>query len=484
MLAVARRKPTDEDILDWLATLDGFIEGLTLHDGEPTQLYDYQKRIIADEHPFIKVEKARQTGWSFARAARALAQAHLRDNWLHIFVSLNLEEAKEKIRYANLLWETLPAPIRLRKKIDNKLELEFENGSRLICMFQPRGKGPADIDIDEHAHFGEERAKAVYVAALPIISRGGQLSTGSTPLGQAGQFYDIVHETEGKYRNFHHYRIYWWDCPDLCTDVKRARKEAAKMTTAERVERFGTEQLKAILDNMPVEDFQQEYELEYIDETTAYFPYELILRCTEPAPEVYDSFRALAEATRGVLYAGFDVGRRRNTSELTILEKLGDRFYERLFKTYDKVTFEAQQADLEECLDALPMLTRLCIDETGIGMNLAENLAMKYGSRVEPVTLTNEVKERIAVEFKIALEKQNLRLYPDKDRIRQIHSVKRLVTPGGSIRFDTARNEKHHADKFWSQALALWAGVDSTGRVELSHLGTTGITRESVEVDW
>ncbi|OFV83293.1 MAG: hypothetical protein A2W26_04240 [Acidobacteria bacterium RBG_16_64_8] len=470
MQVVAKRRPDDEDILDWLSSIDGFLEGLTAHDGSPTRLYDYQRAIATDDHPFIVASKSRQIGWSFVRAARAIAKSHLRDNWPTIFVSLNLEEAKEKIRYADMLWESMPASTRLRKKVDRKLELEFSNGSRIMCLFKPRGKGPADVDIDEHAHFGGERDRGAYLDALPIISRGGQIATGSTPLGQSGQFWEIVNRHEGKYTNFHSYSIHWWDCPDLCRSVRRARKEASQFGVQERVGRFGTVRLKEIFESMAVEDFLQEYELEFIGEDVAYFPYELILPCTEPPPDTYETYAELAAAARGTLYAGYDVGRRKDCSELTVVEKLGDRLYERLFKTFRNVPFEAQKADLNDCLATLPGLVRLCIDETGIGMNLAEDLTAKQGSRVEPVTFTNEVKDRMAVTMKIALERKNVNLYPDRDRLRQIHSVKRIVTPGGAIRFDASRNEKHHADKFWSQALAVLAsgmGIDDEPLITL-----------------
>ena len=79
MLIDVKRKATDEDIYRWLATLPGFIEGLTNTRGEPTRLYDYQAKIISDRHPFVCIEKARQVGWSWSRALRALAQCHLID---------------------------------------------------------------------------------------------------------------------------------------------------------------------------------------------------------------------------------------------------------------------------------------------------------------------------------------------------------------------------------------------------------------------
>jgi phage FluMu gp28-like protein len=257
--------------------------------------------------------------------------------------------------------------------------------------------------------------------------------------------------------------------------VKRARAEAMGLPTEERVGVFGSARLKEIFDSLPLEDFEQEYELLYVDERTSFFPYELILAATDPAPEVYRTFTELRDKATGTLYAGFDVGRHRNTSELTVFEKVGEVSYERLFKTYDRVEFQAQEADLGDCLTILgPKLARLSIDQNGIGMMLAENLAKKFGSRVEPVTITNQVKERMAVEFRVGLEKRAIRLYPDRERIGHLHSVKKTLLPGGATRYDTVRNEKHHADKAWSQMLAYWGAANAVPEINWNLIGCVG----------
>jgi hypothetical protein len=71
-----------------------------------------------------------------------------------------------------------------------------------------------------------------------------------------------------------------------------------------------------------------------------------------------------------------------------------------------------------------------------VRMMLTENLSIKLISRVEPVTIINQVKERMAVEFRMGLEKRNIRLYPDRERIGHLHSVKKVLLPGGSTRYD------------------------------------------------
>ena len=73
-------------------------------------------------------DKSRQIAWSWLIAAEAVADALL-DNRSSIFVSINKEEAKEKIRYAKSVFENLEG-IRLPKlKSDNQFDLEFEGAA-------------------------------------------------------------------------------------------------------------------------------------------------------------------------------------------------------------------------------------------------------------------------------------------------------------------------------------------------------------------
>lgn len=59
-----------------------------------------------------------------------------------------------------------------------------------------------------------------------------------------------------------------------------------------------------------------EYELSFNDESQTFFPYDLIFACCQDDLDTYDTIDSLLKKTDGDLFAGFDVGRTRNTSEL------------------------------------------------------------------------------------------------------------------------------------------------------------------------
>jgi phage FluMu gp28-like protein len=106
------------------------------------------------------------------------------------------------------------------------------------------------------------------------------------------------------------------------------------------------------------------------------------------------------------------------------------------------------------------------VDQSGLGMMLAERLVQKYGALVEPVQFTAAVKERLAPRVKQAFEERLVRI-PDQREVRSdLNAVKRFVTPTGNVRFDAEHTEKGHADRFWALALALNAASEPPASFE------------------
>src|ERR1043165_5522080 len=91
----------------------------------------FQVAHLNDDSTFRIENKSRQIAWSWLAAAEAVAEAVL-EAQSSVFVSITLEEAKEKIRYSRSVLENIEG-VRLPKiKTDNQLEIEFDNGARLL----------------------------------------------------------------------------------------------------------------------------------------------------------------------------------------------------------------------------------------------------------------------------------------------------------------------------------------------------------------
>lgn len=434
----------------------------------------FQLALWSDDSTFRTENKSRQIAWSWSLAADFLADAILnkRDG---IFVSINLEEAKEKIRYARNIYEALRIGGLPKIVRDSQFNLEFDNGARLTSLPSkaPRGRARANVGLDEFAH--AQHDKLIYTGALPVISKGGRLRIGSSPLGASGVFWEVYTEGLRAYPGYNRRATPWWECYSFCTNVKEARKLASTLTTEQRVERYGNERIQAIFANMPLEDFDQEYQCAFVDETTAWITWEEIKGAQEQGadiecrmvsargsltPEIHEAIDALVQARsanriESTLAGGLDIGRTRNTTELFLVGTTSTQTYPlRLAITLDNMEFDDQLSVIIEVLDKLPV-TEFLIDQNGIGRNLAESAKNRFPTKVQPVDFTNETKRIWATDAKMLIQQHKTPIPVNRDLAYQIHSIKKMKTASNNLVFDTERNEKHHADKFWAWALAL-----------------------------
>ena len=456
--------------------------------GDPAATWETFQLKHLNNQSLLAIElKARQVGWSWLAAAESVASACLHPNIPHIFVSINQEEAGEKIRYAKQIIEALDRDVRPKLLTDNRYELEYPNGSRLIshpCR-PPRGKARAKIYLDEFAHYPND--KEIYQAALPTLSKGGYMRIGSSPLGARGMFWEIYSESLKKYPGFVRGLIPWWQVRAMCRDVKNATQLAPAMSTDERVRAFGTKRLLEIYENMVVEDFMQEYECMWLDEAISWIDWDLIKLNQQLAVEdklwyrqaknVDSAMSAIDEIKQAVIDAhveqsfvgGMDIGRSHDTTEIILTgvnEQLNTLPY-RLGIQLDRTRFDDQQAVVEKLLHQLPV-TSFLIDRNGIGAQLAENVAGRHPS-AQGVDFTNASKALWAVEAKLRFQRGQIPIPLDRNLSYQIHSIKRKATDANNTYFENDKAaDKHHADKFWALALALWAGKDMGTSTQIS----------------
>jgi phage FluMu gp28-like protein len=145
--------------------------------------------------------------------------------------------------------------------------------------------------------------------------------------------------------------------------------------------------------------------------------------------------------------------------------------------TMQKTKFAVQKETLWGTLRH-PKLRRCCIDATGIGMQMAEETQDEFGKyRIEPVTFTNAVKEDLAYGLRRKFEDRAIRIPPDFNLRESLHSVKKITTAAGNIRFDAVRSDSGHADEFWALALAEHGISPDNGPVSAASASGRGESR-------
>lgn len=468
-----------------------YVYAFIKYEHKDIELDFWQDDFIRNRNRYISLLKSRQTGFSFVVSIKGLVKAldPERTQYTKQFVSYNEEDAKEKIRYARQFYDSIPN--RYKKKLVHQTAtmLEFEDvgsktTSRLISLpcRPPRGKN-GDVCLDEFAIYLPRLSKEIYTAASFCTLRRGCIEVGSTPLGTIGKFYEICTDREN-YPNFDRYFVPWWYAKVMCKDVRGAVQFAKDMETAERVEKYGTNRLVSLFKNSTLEDFQQECECVFIDSSASYISLELIYANTpgrreEDIPANIEKDEDYFAAKRDVeihcfrtaddlilnyvpekygspLFMGLDIGRTSDATVFYIIGLVAGKKRSVLRHEMRNADFDAQTAVLNKLMENLPIY-RCCIDDGGIGRNLAENAHKRYGERAELYHFDLYSKEVLAMGVRTGLERMEYELDNDRDFHAQIHSIKRTPSSGGSFRYDAERNEHGHADSFWAWALASYA---------------------------
>ncbi len=199
----------------------------------------------------------------------------------------------------------------------------------------------------------------------------------------------------------------------------------------------------------------QEYCCIFHADSENYIPMELIVAC-----ESADAWTDPPADWRpqGELYLGVDIGRKKDRTVIWLAEMLGDTLWARRVVVLQRVPFR-EQFELIDSFMSMPGVRRACVDSTGIGAQIGEDLARKHGSRVEPVGFNIANKEAMATGAKRWFEERRLRIPAHAGIRRAINAVKRFTSTTGHFRFDAERTDAGHADEFWALALATAAAM-------------------------
>jgi phage FluMu gp28-like protein len=326
------------------------------------------------------------------------------------------------------------------------LEIRYRNGSRILALpanpDTARGHS-ANVVLDEFAFHNDSRK--IWQALFPTITRGFKIRIISTPQGKKNKFYELW--SGNPIYSKHIVTIY-----DAVAGGLPIFDENGKVCAPEK--------LREALDDE--EAWLQENECQFLDESTAFIPYDLISECERSELSEDEN-----EWQGGGVFVGIDIGRRKDLTIFWAFEQIGDVLWSLKKIEMQNETFSSQLDKIAHEIRATNP-HRVCIDSTGLGMQLAETLQEMFGaSRVEMVHFRNTVKEELAYETKGRFEDHQIRI-PISRRIRDdIHAIKKTVTQAGNIRFSADANKDGHSDRFWGLALACHAASTASAFPEI-----------------
>lgn len=334
------------------------------------------------------------------------------------------------------------------------LSIEFANGCRINALSSSpkafRSKG-GKVILDEFAWHDDP--KAMWAAARPVITWGFPLRILSTHNGVNSLFNQFIRRAKAGKTAWSVHTVTIQDAVHeglLDKIMKRQTTEEERAAWIEEIHQ----------DCVDEETWLQEYCCVPQDESNAWLPYDLITPCEDD-----ELLWAEGESSAtGDLYIGVDIGRKRDLFVIWIFEELGGTLYTRKVVTLDRQPFRVMREELYHVLRH-PRVQRCCIDETGIGMQLAEEAQTEFGRyRVEAVTFTAGVKSEMSHQLRGRFEDRRVLIPPDPVYRESLHSVRKTTTAAGNIRFDADRSDATgHADHYWACALAAHAAASPEG---------------------
>lgn len=432
--------------------------------GPAVPLYAYQQNYLRDRARFKLGKFARQTGKTFTTTLEIVDDsfeaeaAGRRTRW--VILSRGERQAKEAMEegvkrhaqaYQLALTDFGETDVVGQDGVKYRaLEVALPGGSRITALpanpDTARGFS-ANVFLDEFAFHKD--SEAIWKALFPVISAGWKLRVTSTPNGKSGKFYELDTAEDSTWSR-HVVDIYQAVKDGLPRDIEELRR--------------------AIADE---DAWAQEFELQYLDEASAWLSYELISSCEDEAAGVREKYEG------NPCFVGRDIGRRNDLHVITVLELIGDVLWERERIEQKRATF----ADMDAAFDEVMIrynVARACIDQTGMGEKVVEDAQRRYGGRIEGVLFTQGSKLIMATQGKERFEDRRVRIpMGDVPYRTDLHKLRKVTGPTGAPRF-VAERDDDHADRTWALFLGInaaagmdagrWRPMTDPGRAEQSPL--------------
>lgn len=436
------------------------------------RLVPYQLKYLADLSPRKCIVKSRRVGGSEVIAVEIACAAAGIDLIRRCrvkprpqgIVSASTTQAKKLLaRVAHILrgMERVAGP--LIKGEPMATVVRMRNGVTIEAFSTRaaslRGDG-CDMTLDEFAVL--PRAEEMWQAVMPMINPtlgnpdGYKLRVCFTPLGDDGMAYEVA---RGKLaEKFSQHQV----------DIYQAVAEGFPLRMED--DRPGT--IDDLREEIGDPDrFAQEYECSFLSANLRYISADLYDR------SLYD-FDDFPNAEHRD-FAGMDVARKRHNSAIARGALVGDTLWHMGTEARREEPWEQQEQWVAEVMNA-PRMTRMCVDETGIGSQFTERLRNLYGSRVEGIAFTQQSKEELANGLKLAHERGRIRMRADDVATRRdVLSLRRMITTGGNVRFDAAESKDGHADRAWAVALMVQAAGGATRAVSATGGAPTAVESDA-----
>ncbi len=174
------------------------------------------------------------------------------------------------------------------------------------------------------------------------------------------------------------------------------------------------------------------------------------------------------------LFAGCDIGRKSDRFVIVVRAWRGDRLIVGGYLVMRGAKFavmrDAGRAVMNHrTKDRHGWVQSMHVDESGLGMQLAEEWADEFRGRIGKVPFTNENKQVLATGGRAILEEGRIALPPGDQVTGSWNKVRKHVTPTGALSYRATSDEAGHADECWADLLCVDAASASKPEAREVH---------------
>lgn len=454
----------------------------------PSVLLPYQQRWIADESRVKIDEKSRRVGMSWTAACESVliaAAARGRDQWYigytkDMAIEFILDAAQWAAHFQSVA-DAIEASEEVWVEGDEKksvfvFSIKFASGNRVTALSsQPRNlrSKQGDVVLDEFAFHTDPAG--LLKAALALLIWGGRLRILSTHNGDDNEFNATLKDCRAGRKPYTVHRTTFDDAlaeglyHRVCLRLGIEHSEEGQAKWAQEIRSFYGDDAEEELDCVPkhgsgafltrelIERCMREGWPVFRDQRKPEFTFapekirqrEIWDWCEENLKPELDRLRELRDVTS---YLGGDFAR---VSDLTAFLPLI------LFRNMKArvpfivelrgMPFQQQREILWYVIDRLPRFSGAALDSRGLGMQISEETAQKYGpARILMIQATQPWYLENLPPYKAAFEDQSIELPLDADVIvdHRIPRVIKGIPQVPELRTVDAAKAKRHGDTF------------------------------------
>ncbi len=391
--------------------------------------FSYQEKLLNDNAERIIACMGRQTGKTTTIATKAVHYAFTHPNTTTLIVSPSLRQSM--IMFDKVL-QFVQSNKFLQKSVTRKTRtiIQLTNNSTIIalpCSEHLLRGYTAHLAIADEAAFIPEGVLTEIIFPMLSTTKGTAIML-STPWDKNHFFYKAFLN------------------PAYSTHKIRSAENPLIPETF----------LAEMAQNMTTEAYKREYQAEFTEAASCYFPQELIRRCIEHAQRIgLEPFVDLEQAIpAGDYVGGLDLGKLQDHSVLVVLQKTSETLKLVYLRQFPLETPYTEVIATAARMNQQFHLQKLLVDQTGIGEPILEALN-EQGLPAEGETLTQDIKAELLTNLKLTMEQQQLALPYNKQLCQQINDQQYAYSKNGKLTFQHPPNS--HDDQLWALALAAFA---------------------------